>query len=90
MENKKSSKVTIKMKIRDLIQNLRTEKNLSYEGLLPEHHTRIEAIILFLAILELIKQKYVSAEQDRLFSDINISATDKTFQDSEVKLALEE
>jgi len=82
-------KVTIKNKIRDLIRNLREKQNLSYKGLLPDHHSRIEAIILFLALLELIKQKYVSAEQDSLFADINISATDKTFQDNEIKLALE-
>lgn len=83
-------KVTIKNKIRDLIQDLRNDQNLSYSHLLPEQHTRIEAIILFLAILELIKQKYVSAEQDNLFADINISATEKTFQDSEINLALED
>ena len=83
-------KVTIKNKIQNLIKYLRTDKNLSYMRLLPEKHDRIEAIVLFLAILELIKQKYVSAEQDTLFADINISATDKTFQDSEIKLALEE
>jgi len=83
-------KVTIKNKIQNLIQHLRTNQNLSYMRLLPEKHDRIEAIVLFLAILELVKQSYVSAEQDSLFADINISATEKTFQDSEIKLALEE
>ncbi len=82
-------KVTIKNKIRDLIQNLRKDKNLSYQCLLPDNHSRIEAIILFLAILELIKQQYVRADQNTLFSDITISATEKTFQDNEIELALE-
>ena len=83
-------KVTIKNKIRDLIKNLRKDQNLSYMRLLPEKYNWIEAIVLFLAILELIKQNYVNAEQEALFSDINISPTEKTFQENEISLALEE
>lgn len=83
-------RVTIKNKIRDLIQYLRQKDQLSYQHMLPKGHDRIEAIILFLAILELIKQQYAIADQIGLFSDINISATEKTFLDEEIQLALEE
>ncbi len=83
-------KVTIKNKIRDLIANLRTQKHLSYRQLLHEGHDRIEAIVLFLAILELIKQQYVIADQSALFSDIDLSATEKTYQDEEITLALDD
>lgn len=83
-------KVTIKNKIRDLINTLRRDNTLSYTRILPENHTRVEAIILFLAILELIKQNYAIADQSSLFSDINISATDKTYTEEEIKLALED
>lgn len=83
-------KVTIKNKIRDLIRNLRQEKQLSYRQLLSKDHDRIEAIVLFLAILELIKQQYAQAEQVSLFADINISATERTFLDEEIKLAMDE
>ncbi|MEA3326062.1 MAG: segregation/condensation protein A [Chloroflexota bacterium] len=82
--------VTIKNKIRDLIQSLRKGQELSYKRLLPEKHNRIEAIVLFLAVLELVKQQYASAEQDTLFADFKISPTEKTFKDSEINLALEE
>lgn len=82
-------RVTIKNKIRDLIQHLRTEQHLSYRQMLPKDHDRIEAIVLFLAVLELIKQQYVNAQQAGLFSDINLTATGKTFADEEISLALD-
>ena len=82
-------RVTIKNKIRDLIQHLRINGHLSYRQLLPCEHDRIEAIVLFLAVLELIKQQYVYAEQNGLFSDIEISATEKSFENDEISLALD-
>ncbi len=82
-------RVTIKNKIRDLIQHLRINGHLSYRQLLPREHDRIEAIVLFLAVLELIKQQYVYAEQNGLFSDIEISATEKSFENDEISLALD-
>lgn len=82
-------RVTIKNKIRDLILHLRAQEHLSYRQMLPKVYDRVEAIVLFLAVLELIKQQYVNAQQDGLFSDINISATEKTYEDEEITLALD-
>jgi segregation and condensation protein A len=81
---------TIKKKIKELIQYLRTENQLSYRSLLQNGYDRIDAIVLFLAILELVKQQYATAQQEGLFLDINIFATEKTFIDDEIKLALED
>ncbi len=83
-------KVTIKKKIQDLIRHLRIDKHLSFRRLLPKGYDRIEAIVLFLAILELVKQQYVTAEQGELFTDIGLSATEKTYQDEEITLALDD
>lgn len=82
-------RVTIKNKIRDLIQQLRAQQHLSYRQMLPKVYDRVEAIVLFLAVLELIKQQYVNAQQTGLFSDINLTATEKTFADEEISLALD-
>jgi len=81
---------TIKNKIQDIIQNLRKVTNLSYKSMLPDKYDRIEAIVLFLAVLELVKQQYAQADQQSLFADIFISPTEKTFQDEEIVLALED
>jgi chromatin segregation and condensation protein Rec8/ScpA/Scc1 (kleisin family) len=58
--------------------------------MLSKGSDRIDAIVLFLAILELIKQQYVIAHQESLFTDIDISATEKTYEDDEIVLALDE
>lgn len=83
-------KITIKNKIRDLLEKLTRQDHLSYRRMLSEPYDRVEAIVLFLAILELIKQQYATASQEGLFSDINIESTDKTFIDEEIVLALED
>ena len=83
-------KVTIKNKIRDLLLGLRDKQNLSYRSMLSKGSDRIDAIVLFLAILELIKQQYVVAHQENLFTDIDLSATEKSFIDEEIVLALDE
>ncbi len=83
-------KITIKKKINELLENLRRSNRTSYRQMLPEHYDRIEAIVLFLAILELIKQQYATAEQEGLFADINIAATEKTFDGGEITLALDD
>jgi segregation and condensation protein A len=83
-------RVTIKNKIHELIQHLRKDTHLTYKKLLPKGYNRLDAIVLFLAILELVKQQYVIAEQEGLFSDIGISATEQTYIDKEIKLALDD
>lgn len=82
--------ITIKNKIRELIHNLRAKDQLLYRHMLPKGYDRIEAIVLFLAILELIKQQYATATQDSLFMDISIAPTDKVFLDDEIALALDD
>jgi segregation and condensation protein A len=47
---------------------------LSFSRLLASARSRLEIIITFLALLELIKQREVAARQDRLFGDILIEA----------------
>jgi segregation and condensation protein A len=87
-------KITIKNKIWDVLTTLRNDQALSYRNFLSGSKNRLDAIVLFLAILELIKQQYVTAQQDMLFKDINIFATEKTLDNSletgEITLALDD
>lgn len=82
-------RVTIRNKISELIDQLRHQKRLSYRQMLPKEYDRIEAIVLFLAVLEMIKQQYANVHQEELFSDIQILATEKTFTDQKITLALD-
>lgn len=83
-------KVTIKNKIRELLDKLQQKQTFSYRSMLPAPYDRVEAIVLFLAILEMVKQSYATAEQAELFADINVSPSDKTFDVEEIVLALED
>lgn len=83
-------RVTIKKKIQNLLDHLRRQGKLTYRQMLPGKYDRIDAIVLFLAVLELIKQQYANAEQQGLFFDIQITATEKTYETDEITLALDE
>ncbi len=48
---------------------------VSFRKLLSDKPTRLEAIVTLQAVLELIKQEAVSAQQDEPFGDITIQAT---------------
>jgi chromatin segregation and condensation protein Rec8/ScpA/Scc1 (kleisin family) len=63
---------------------------MSYRELLTENFDRIEAIVLFLSILELIKQNYATVNQSAIFGDIRISPTERTFQEEEFNFVLDD
>jgi len=67
-------KLTLKRKLEEIITRLRILPTTSFQELLGAERTRLNMIIVFLAILELTKQELVSTEQPQLFSDIHITA----------------
>jgi segregation and condensation protein A len=44
----------------------------SFHELIENAENRVEVIVSFLAMLELIKQRFISVEQEKYFSDIRI------------------
>ena len=50
----------------------RIEKEFSFRQLMENQHSKIQLIVTFLAILELMKMGHVHAEQADLFDDIHI------------------
>jgi segregation and condensation protein A len=65
-------KITLREKIQLIMANLKATGQQSFRALLGGKHTRLDTVVTFLAILELIKRKIVTVEQDKLFSDIII------------------
>ena len=65
-------KITLREKIQLILANLQVTSQQSFRALLGQSHSRLDAVVTFLAILELIKRKIVAVEQDKLFSDIII------------------
>ncbi len=65
-------KVTIRQKIRSLVQRIRQFGTAKFSDILGETHSRIDTVVSFLAMLELVKRKSVAATQADLFGEIDI------------------
>ncbi|MEX2158318.1 MAG: ScpA family protein [Dehalococcoidia bacterium] len=66
--------VTIEEKVDELSRQLETHRRVSFRTFISSCRSRIEVIIAFLAVLEVIKALRVRAEQDALFGDIALVA----------------
>lgn len=69
----KENVVSIRQKIDDLKMRIGEKAKMGFRDFVASAKNKTEVIVSFLALLELIKQKIVSAEQDELFSDITIN-----------------
>ena len=64
-------RITIQEKIQAIIDILRRDGSTSFRTLAGSH-TKLEIVITFLAMLELIKRSFIEVEQTDLFGDINL------------------
>ena len=72
-------RLTLRKKVHDLMRILRQDSTIRFSSLLGESPSRLDSIVLFLAILELVKQEMISTEQEGLFSDITLQANEKLY-----------
>lgn len=68
-------KITIREKISIIIRSLRQEKTISFRRLLGLKRSRLDIVVTFLALLELVKRHFVEAHQDELFGDITLETS---------------
>jgi segregation and condensation protein A len=67
-------RITIRQKITSIVNYLRTVGTITFKKLLETPDNRIEIVVTFLAMLELIKRHMVNANQNALFGDIEINS----------------
>jgi len=82
-------KVTIREKIELISKRLGAAEHAHFKELLGEKPTRIEVVVTFLALLELVKRYRVSAKQEQLFSDIEIERMNGWDTDEEFEIEFE-
>lgn len=82
-------RVTIREKIAYIADTLGRRKNSNFKSLLGEAQSRLEIVVTFLALLELVKRYRVAATQNDLFGEINIERSDEWNQDEEFELEFE-
>lgn len=63
-------KISIQDKIRQITTRFETSSKLTFREMLGENFSRLEVVISFLALLELIKGNFITVAQERIFDDI--------------------
>ncbi|QYR19956.1 segregation/condensation protein A [Paenibacillus sp. sptzw28] len=64
--------ISVKDRIRDIVEVLRENQTVRFSKLIREEMSRHEVVVTFLAILELMKMKHIRCFQHQLFDDIVI------------------
>jgi segregation and condensation protein A len=70
------SRVTIREKIYLITDALRKHPNVAFRSLISKDHSRLEIVVTFLAMLELIKRHLVRVSQEGLFGDISLEISE--------------
>ncbi len=79
-------RVTIREKIALITQYLQNHGSASFRALLGERHTRLDVVVTFLAMLELVKRHLVEIEQEQIFGEIKLNVTGDWEQPKEFEL----
>jgi segregation and condensation protein A len=66
--------ISLHERIKDLFSRIHAHASISFKTYIKDIKHREDAIVSFLALLELVKQRFVMVEQIDLFNDISISA----------------
>jgi segregation and condensation protein A len=68
-------RVTIREKIRIIVDELRGLGSSTFQKFIRRSNDRLEIVVTFLAMLELIKRHVIEASQEDLFSEIQVKTT---------------
>jgi segregation and condensation protein A len=82
-------RITIREKIALIAERLVKTRNATFSGLMGQKPTRLEVVVTFLALLELVKRYRVSAQQASLFSDIQIEKLEEWGTDEDLEIEFE-
>jgi segregation and condensation protein A len=78
--------ITIRQKINLIKQNLIQLGRFSFRNILSSTPTRIEIVVSFLAVLELIKRHLVIADQQTPFGEIEIEPSNQWDESEDFEL----
>lgn len=82
-------RVTIREKIDMIAKIMKDVQRSTFSALVNDGASRLEIVVTFLAMLELIKRYHIDARQEGLFSDIEINRTEDWKDDEELELEFE-
>ncbi len=79
-------RVTIREKIGLLIAAMRERGKISFSSMLTDKSNRLDTVVTFLALLELVKQHVIEPHQAGLFTDIELELIGDITETTEIKL----
>jgi len=82
-------RITIREKIVLIARTLQHAQRTTFRTLIGTTPTRLEVVVTFLALLELVKRYRVAAQQEGLFSEIEIVPLEEWREDEEFELEFE-
>jgi segregation and condensation protein A len=82
-------RVTIREKIDMIARVMKEVERSSFQALLEPGASRLEIVVTFLAMLELVKRYRIHAHQEDLFSDIEINRMEEWKDDEEIDIEFE-
>jgi len=82
-------RVTIREKIDLIAKTMREVERSTFQTLLAKGASRLEIVVTFLAMLELIKRYRIQASQEGLFNEIEISRMDEWEDEEDMELEFE-
>ena len=69
--------------------SVRHIQRMTFSGLITDKSTRVEIVVTFLAMLELIKRYHISAVQNELFGEIEFEKMGDWKDDEEIEIEFE-
>ncbi len=82
-------RVTIREKIELITKTLKTVQRTAFSALIKDSKSRLEIVVTFLAMLELIKRYRIQAHQEGLFGDIELDRLEDWSEDEEIEIEFE-
>ncbi len=82
-------RITIRQKIAVIREKLRQRSDVAFRELLTQRPSRLEVVVYFLAMMELIKRQHVDARRDDLFGEIVITRSDSWQDDAPLEVEFE-
>ncbi|MCC7119663.1 MAG: segregation/condensation protein A [Anaerolineales bacterium] len=79
-------RVTIREKIDFITRTMKNIQKMTFSGLITDKATRVEIVVTFLAMLELIKRYHISAVQNELFGEIEFEKMGDWKEDEEIEI----
>lgn len=84
-----AQRIRVRDRIQIIVTALRKAGRITFQKIFKQRQSKLEVIVSFLALLELIKQQMVNVEQDTLFGEIKLSQGDAWQGDQDVDFELE-